>query len=484
MRSSSPPNILMITTDQQRFDTIGRRAPSFMRAPHLQQIACEGITFESAYSDCPVCVPSRVSMMTGKYVTTHGLTGNGPTSSVMGRDDTLPGILRSYGYQTAAIGKMHFGPQRCRHGFDEMILPDDYYREMRESGEPLQPMRHGLGQNEMYPGLSTVPEAQTLTSWTAEETVKYIRERRDPTVPFFAWCSFSKPHPPFDPPEPYYSMYRGQNFRKPARSEWSLGDECPPIFRQTQQGMKYDLISEEIWPEVQSAYHGLVTQIDYNIGRVMGALNDMGLYKDTIIIFTSDHGELLGDHNNGSKCYFYEGSAHVPMLLKLPSHSHGEYQGLNINTPVTMADILPTLVHLAGGDVSDRGLDGHNLLDVAKGRSERKVVVGLGGANVRCAAIMDGRWKYIYYPEGACEQLFDLENDPYEEQELSRNNEFQEQRSTLKTALIEELTSRGSDLVQDGQLVQEEFIDVPTPQLRAGCGSGFHTDQWPEDVRH
>jgi len=98
---------------------------------------------------------------------------------------------------------MHFGPERRRHGWDEMILPADYYRQMERSGLPFQPMRHGLGQNELYPTMATVPEALTLTSWTAERCVDYIRERRDPTKPFLLWCSFSKPHPPLDPHETY-----------------------------------------------------------------------------------------------------------------------------------------------------------------------------------------------------------------------------------------------------------------------------------------
>jgi len=200
--------------------------------PHFDQLRREGLTFTSAYADCPSCVPSRVSIMTGQFVTSHGMARNGQTSTVMGRERTLPAYMRALGYQTAAIGKMHFGPQRLRHGFDEMILPDDYYREMIRRGASLQPMRHGLGQNELYPTMATVPESQTLTNWIAEQCLEYIRVRRDPTVPFFLWCSFSKPHPPLDPPEPYYSMYRGCAIAEPVYGDW-VGRRALPVRPQT-----------------------------------------------------------------------------------------------------------------------------------------------------------------------------------------------------------------------------------------------------------
>ncbi len=479
--SPTPPNLLLITTDQQRWDTCGPAAPAFLRTPHLDQLGHEGIRYRSAYADCPVCVPARVSLMTGQYATTHGMIGNGRSSAVMGRDDTLPGCLRRCGYQTAAIGKMHFGPQRARHGFDEMILPEDYYRWMGRSGYPLQPMRHGLGQNELYPSLATVPEALTLTSWTAEQCVDYLRERRDPTAPFFLWCSFAKPHPPLDPPEPYYSMYRGSDIPPCADGDWTGDDACPAVFAQTRKGMKHDLLPAGVWRDARAAYYGLVTQIDYQIGRVLGALADAGLYRDTVILFTSDHGELLGDHRAGGKCYFHEGSAHVPFLLRLPWDRPGRRAGTGVDTPVTHADILPTLVGLAGG-TPPGGVDGVDLL--APGGIAREYVVGVGGANVRQAAITDGRWKYFWFPQGACEQLFDLAEDPLEERNLAALPAARGERDRLRDALTAELRARGSDYAGDSGLVAEPVPDLADRDLRAGCGNGFMTEYRPVDTRH
>ena len=153
---SARPNIILITTDQQRWDTCGPLAPSFMRTPHFDTLAREGITFSSAYADCPICVPSRVSIMTGKTVFAHDDPCFDPSTRFIDNATSLPGCLGDLGYQTIAVGKMHFEPQRARHGFQEMLLPEDYYRQRRASGHELQPMRHGLGQNELYPGLSLI----------------------------------------------------------------------------------------------------------------------------------------------------------------------------------------------------------------------------------------------------------------------------------------------------------------------------------------
>ena len=362
---STQPNILLITSDQQRFDTIGDDAPSFLRTPHTTNMLREGIQFTRAYADAPLCGPSRVTIMTGKHAFTHGMFDNGNTSDFIDRTKSLPGLLNQAGYQTAAIGKMHFEPQRARHGFQEMIIPEDYYREMSQSGHNLQPMRHGLGQNEVYPGMATVPESQTLTSWTAERCVDYIRERRDTTMPFFLWCSFTKPHPPYDPPEPYYSMYRNSPIPEPVLSEWSTDENCPETIKRFRQQQGYDLVPPEVIKEARSAYYGLITQIDYNIGRIFSALQDKNLFNETLIIYASDHGDYLGDHRTAAKGQFHESSAHVPFVVRLPKSWDNRQHDTQVDTPVSLADILPTIVSAAGGTVPSE-VDGSDLIAMAR----------------------------------------------------------------------------------------------------------------------
>jgi arylsulfatase len=495
---SNGPNILLITTDQQRYDVAGAGvpgspAPSFLRTPHYDHLCREGITFRAAYADCPLCVPARISIMTGKYVFTHGEPGNGLTSQVMGREDTLPALLRRLGYQTAAIGKMHFGPERARHGFDEMILPADYYRQMQRLGLDVpQPMHHGLGQNELYPTMATVPESLTLTSWIAEQCVEYIRERRDPTVPFFLWCSFSKPHPPLDPPEPYYSMYRNSPIPPPVYGDWSEGDACPAAFARQREKQSFDLVPPEVIREARAAYYGLITQVDYNMGRVFAALQDLCLFDDTLILYTSDHGEYLGDHHAGAKSFFHEPSAHIPFVLRLPKSWADRRHGTTVDTPVTHADILPTLVAAAGGpafgEAPETGIDGQDLIALARGELDepRRYLEAMAGSmdDPSHLSITDGRWKYSYYPEGPAEQLFDLETDPQELHNLAGRAEYEEQRAALRGEMIRRHEARRSPFVQDGELIARPPQGDSTRDRRNTSWPGYHTEMYDIDVRH
>lgn len=485
------PHILLVTTDQQRFDTTGPAAPSFLRTPHLDHLRREGIDYSAAYADCPVCVPSRVSIMTGKTVGAHGMAWNGASSQAMGRDDTLPACLRACGYQTAAIGKMHFTPQRARHGFDEMVLPDDYYRWLRHSGHATQPMRHGLGQNELYPGMATVPEALTLTSWIAEQCVEYIRERRDPTVPFFLWCSFSKPHPPLDPPEPYYSMYRDAPIPTPVHGDWSAEDRRPAVIGRFWQRHAYDLIPPEVIHAARAAYYGLVTQIDYNLGRILAALQDVSLLDDTLILFASDHGEYLGDHGGGSKVFFHEPSAHIPFIVRLPKNADDRRHGTTVAAPVTLADILPTLVTAAGAR-PPAACDGQDAIALARGElaGPRLYLDGMSGGINRATgvpdylALTDGRWKYCWYPEGATEQLFDLAADPWELRNLACEPAFAPRREELREELERRQQARGAPWLDDGRLPARPLLEDAEVDRRNQGWPGYHTDYHGVDVRH
>lgn len=484
---SKQPNILLITTDQQRYDTCGPRAPAFMRTPHFDHLSREGITFSRAYADCPICVPARVGIMTGKYVFNHNMPTNGDTSRVMSHEDTLPACLRQAGYQTLAVGKMHFAPQRMRHGFDEMLILQDYYRQMERSGLPSQPMRHGLGQNELYAGMATVPESQTVTSWIAEQSLHFIRERRDPSMPFFLWCSFGKPHPPLDPPEPYYSMYRNCPIAPPDFGDWSDDDSAPEAFKRFRQEWSLDLLPPEIIHEARAAYYGLITQIDYNMGRVFAALQDIGLFDDTLILYTSDHGEYIGDHHTGCKIYFHEPSAHVPFVLRLPKSWPDRKHGSTCTTLTTHADILPTLVTAAGGKLPP-DVDGLDLTAVGRGTSPagRRYLVATAQSLEKppFLGITDGRWKYIHWPEGSAEQLFDLETDPRELKNLAGLPDYSGRQQELRSALVDWLAANCPQTLVSGALPTFPLRGDSEADRRNRSWPGYHTDYCEADIRH
>jgi arylsulfatase A-like enzyme len=479
---TASPNLLLITTDQQRFDTLEM---DFLHTPHLDQLRHQGVHFRRAYAETPICVPARVSIMTGRGVFEHGMTHNGASSAVMGRDGTLPALLRETGYATAAIGKLHFTPQRARHGFDETVLPDDYYRSM--AGQPWQPMRHGLGQNELHPGMATVPEALTLTAWIADQCVQYIRERRDPTVPFFLWASFSKPHPPLDPPEPYASMYLDAPVPEPVCGAWAAadGDACPPAFARQRQRGSFDLVPISAIRAARAAYYGLVTQVDYAIGRIFAGLQDVELLDGTLVLFTSDHGEFLGDHRSGNKVMFHEPSARVPFLLRLPAGWPRRWYGEVSDALVTHADVLPTLVAAAGG-TPPPGCTGLDLLALLRGETSRDHLYGgateAGYEEPIYLAVTDGRWKYIWYPEGGHQQLFDLATDPQELADVC--GERPSVADSLHDTLVRRLRALGSRWVTGDRLVSVPLRGDSVADRRASGWPGYHTEYHPSDVRH
>lgn len=481
------PNIILITTDQQRFDTIGELAPKWMRTPHMDYLAKKGLYFKNAYTENPICVPARVSIMLGQNSLNHGMVNNKKSSDVIKEQITLPLALQKLGYQTCAIGKMHFYPERARHGFEEMILPADYYRWMMKSGHPEQPMRHGLGQNEIHPTLATVPESLTLTNWLADQCVEYLLHRKDPNKPYFLWCSFSKPHPPLDPPEPYYSMYKNKDIPKPVKGDW-LKNNLPPAFRRFQIKNSHDLINEDITLDARSAYYGLITQVDYNMGRIFGALQDEEKLNETIILFTSDHGDYLGDHNAFNKVFFNEGSAHIPFILKLPDSWGLENQGKILEEPITHADILPTLVACAGGNPKAEKW-GDNLLDLTTNLESkwRKYNIGTSTTSnngVDYFAVTNGKIKYIYYIEGGIEHVFDLVNDPYETKDISKNKDGEKIKTELKSYLISYLKKEHPEYLNMDEIKKSDVVLEDERELRAQSWPGFHTDQFYLDVKH
>src|SRR5690625_147392 len=477
------PNILLVTTDQQRGDTVGPASPDFLRTPHVDQLAREGIRFDRAYADCAICVPSRMSIMTGRTVLGHGLDRNGNSSDVVDRASSLPSVLRAAGYQTAAIGKMHFTPERARYGFDEMILPADYYQEMSRSGSAVQPMRHGLGQNELYPGLATVPESATLTSWTAERCVDYIRERRDPQVPFFLWCSFSKPHPPLDPPEPYYSMYQDAAIPEPVVGDWVDDGSAPASFVRAQRNRSYDVMSPEVVRAARVAYYGLVTQVDYTLGRVLAALQDVSELANTLIVFTSDHGEFLGDHRAGGKIFFHQACAQVPMVVRMPQTWSERAHGGWSDALVTAADVFPTIAAAAGADVPAH-VEGQDLVSLARGEQQARPYL-VSTAEGRYVAVTNGRWALHWFVEGGTEQLFDLVDDPGEVRNRSGDDDpdVRAVRERLRDELVRAFA--GTRFVgDDGKLVTYPVGDDTPEDQRNRSWHGWHTEHFPVDVRH
>jgi len=474
-------NILLITTDQQRFDTINALGNRYIYTPHLNWLVDQGITFTRCYADSPICMPSRATIMTGKHGYTTGLVGNDENIKPMATNPTLPGILTRNGYQTRAQGKMHFSPIRAHYGFEYMELPLDYYRERSQNVHLGLPKQHGVGENEIEPAISTVDEVNSLTYWTVKRSIDFL-ETRDDTRPFFLWTSFTKPHPPFDPCLNYWNLYRDKEVPPPVYGDWSESLEKIP------QGYMYPTyclnnayrLSEEQLKDVKRAYYACITQIDYTLGLLFARLREMGLLENTWIIFTSDHGDMMGDHHMGAKSVFFEGSAHVPLIIRPPfgSWELHSYSGKKCDALVTLADILPTVLGIAGIE-PPAGIDGVNLLDLVDKPDYNRVFIG--NCENRYFAVIEGDYKYMWTSLGGDELLFNLKTDPREQKNLAGCKEEEAVLIRMRKRLIEHLEKRNSHLVKNGKLMPKE---APKGPGEVPKWPGFHSITVPTDVLH
>ncbi|OAS20444.1 sulfatase-like hydrolase/transferase [Paenibacillus oryzisoli] len=447
----SRPNILLITTDQQRADCLGiAQSTHPVMTPHLDQLANEGIQFSRTYVDCPLCVPSRTTIMTGRSAYNHGVVSNGHYRIPEVAEDTLPGRLLSAGYQTHAAGKMQFTPPRNRNGFERMrLVPEDYVNFLETTEYRGTYRGHGVGGNEVYPVFSAAPIRYTSTHWTVEESIDFLRQR-DQDTPFFMWTSFEAPHPPLDPPESFVRLYDGIPISDPVQSDWSGGESSPEWVRARKRSHKLDMLPPHIISMARKHYYAQITHIDYELGRLFGELQGQKLWDNTLVIFTSDHGEMLGDHGLFHKTCFYEPSTRVPFLLKPPKGYGGQLSPSEVvDTPITLADLYPTVLAYAGClKDEDRNRDGRSLLDMESIRKEREWVFGYMNDRDGLYMVANKDWKYLYYVCGGQEQLFYLKEDPFEQQELS-NSSAEHCRAQL-LEMREALAVRFPELREDG----------------------------------
>ena len=480
----SQPNILLITTDQQRFDTIhaaveGYPGNPYIRTPHLNWLSDNGIRFTRCYSDAPVCIAARTTIMTGRHGYTNRQTSNAGESLPIDPPHSLPGLLTSAGYQTRAVGKMHFLPNRAHYGFEHMEILEDYYREMAMHPERGRPTDHGLGQNEMEPAIASVEESHSLTHWTVDRSINFL-ETRDTTRPFFLWTSFSKPHPPFDPTLNYWLLYQNAKVPDPVTGDWSQRvEDLPPGFlQQTYVLNNLDRFSQALIQDIRRAYYALITQIDYNLGLLFARMRELDLLDNTLILFTSDHGEMLGDHHIGAKSVFFEGSAHVPLIV-CPPGNPTHVRGMSCSELATLADILPTFCSAADVTIpNDHPIDGLNLLELADGSTNRDTFIGECGEHF---AVIEGFHKYIYCLTGGEELLFDLAADPYEQHDLLAAGRHTDVAESLRERLLLHMQDHHPELIDDGRIRHTKL--TPKAELR-GRWPGFHSREEPNEVLH
>lgn len=464
---NSQPNILLIMADEHRGDALGIENHPVIQTPYLDALGASGSHFRRAYSACPVCVPARRTLMSGTKPSSHGVLMNYHTDLDL---PTLPQTLSDAGYQTHLSGKLHLYPHRKRFGFQSSDwadnssqmntahIGDDYQRYLIERGAygPDISTMDGANYNGWVARPFALEERLHFTNWATDSALRFL-ERRDPTAPFFLNLSFLAPHAPCTPPAYYFDKYMAMDIPPPVVGDWARVHDGP------HRGVEVDGWRVSLDPLVQkqyaAGYFGSIEHLDHQIGRVL-----MHIPENTIVMYVSDHGEMLGEHQWIRKRSAYEGSARVPLLLRLPK-SFAQEQRKPIDHLVELMDVMPTLLECAGVDVPE-SVDGRSLLPLIadEGCDWREHLHGecaqLETLNSGMQYIVDQHWKYIYFPGDGTEQLFNLQEDPGECIDLSSDPSSADEIARFRNLLIQELKGRPEGFVENGTL---QTLGGPTP---------------------
>ena len=476
------PNVLLIFTDQQRWDTIGACGNKAIRTPNLDRMATEGVVFENAFTPCPVCVPARAATVSGYTPSRMGCLANSGCFADEG--DTMAAYLSQAGYHTQGIGKMHFTPHGQTYGIQELILSevtrfvrkptdvesvsfDDYDKFLIERGMWGWDKPPGRGYNEIRPFVNPLPKECHVTQWCGDRTVEWLKKGRPEEKPFFLWTSFTKPHVPYDCPRHLVDFYDPDDMPEP----WGSDEDrvrCNPVYEETRKRLEFDLYSDRALRIARAHYYANVTFIDEQVGRILDTLSQEGLARNTLVIYASDHGDLLGDHGLWYKSFGYEGSMKVPMLAWWP----GEIQpGTRVTDIVTLLDIFPTIMSRAGLQASGKryGRDLFSFFSSERRASREMTFSEIGYPPDYRVYVRHRDWKYIFFQNGGFEELYHLTDDPQELHNLAGDPAHRADGRELKAAAVEWIRQYGSPeiaLDKSGSLRSEPYRSVPQADFR------------------
>ncbi len=456
------PHLLLLMADQFRADCAGADGNASIRTPNLDHLAAGGVRFRCAYSSTPTCTPARAALLTGMSPWRHGMLGYGRVAERYPVE--LPQLLRNAGYYTTGIGKMHWHPQRSLHGFHRTILdesgraesPDfrsDYRSWFWSQAPALDPDATGIGWNDYAAAKYALPERLHPTAWTGDTACAFIRDYNR-AEPFFLKVSFARPHSPYDPPERWMRQYAGAAIPQARAGSWA--ERYRPRSSGRTDIWHGDLGAAQVRASRQG-YYGAVSFVDEQIGRILDALDKRGWLEETLIVFTSDHGDMLGDHHLWRKSYAYESSARIPMIIRWPKGMFTAARGRVSAKPVEIRDVLPTLLDGAGAPIPEQ-VDGRSVLALARNPDaawrqwiDLEHDVCYSPAN-HWNALTDGRWKYIFHAPSGEEQLFNLQSDPHELNDLAGDPAHAPEQRAWRSRLIEHLAVRGEAWVRGGNL--------------------------------
>jgi arylsulfatase A-like enzyme len=491
LTDDSPPvrNVLFVMCDQLRTDHLSCYGHPVLHTPNIDAIAARGVRFDSAFVQSAVCGPSRMSFYTGRYVPSHGTTWNHVPLALS--QVTLGEMLRHSGRSVTLAGKTHVIPDRdgarrvgldpdsqmgqlfLAGGFDQLDRYDghappgsesgysDYLRSKGYDGrdpwsdwviaakdETGEKVSGWLLRNAHLPSL--VEERHSETAYMTDKAIDFVREQGD--KPWVLHLSYVKPHWPLLAPAPYHDMYRGYR-TEPSRHPRELVNAHPVLaaYRQSHEDCR-SYADAEVVHHVRPTYMGFIKQVDDHIGRLMGVLGQLGRLDDTLIVFTSDHGDHFGDHYMGEKEVFYESAVRVPMIVSDPRPGADTTRGTVDKSMVEAVDVVPTVLEALGVEVPSHLVEGRSMLPLLNGSTpsvERDAVFSMLDYSYRDARRALGRqpgecnawmvrtreWKYVHW-QGFRPQLFDLVNDPQEFEDLGADRGHELVRAQMLERLI------------------------------------------------
>lgn len=504
-------NVLFIMADQLRWDYLSCYGKSPVATPNIDRIAARGVRFDRAYCSSPVCGPSRMSFYTGRTAFSHGASWNFVPLPVDER--TLGDYLKPTGARVALVGKTHMVPDleglkrlgvdpstdlgvhlsQC--GFEPFERDDGvhpsfkanpdlrYNRFLREHGYPGDNPWHdhansALGEDgSVLSGWSLrhahlparVAEPHSETAYMTDRALQFIRETGD--RPWVLHLSYIKPHWPLMAPAPYHSMYGADDVPPPVRSSAEL-ENAHPVVRAFMEIECSKTYSDDAKRAVAvPTYMGLIRQLDDHLGRLLRELEAQGRLDDTAIIFTSDHGDYLGDHWLGEKELFHDASARIPLIISDPDPAADATRGSVDRRLVEAIDIVPTILSWMGVDDPGQRLEGRSLVAGLRGEGaspwregafseidyafyRSRLTVGVSPSAARAWMIRSDRWKYVHY-KGFAPQLFDLHEDPDELIDLGQAPGLESVRADMQSLLIDRLTDRRSRVTMTDQVVAD-----------------------------
>ncbi len=465
--SLPPKNILFLFTDQFRADCVGALGNEQIRTPRIDQLVREGTAFTRCFTPSPVCVAARHALTSG--VAPH-LTGCVDNFDVPCQRPSFMQALAAGGYQTHGVGKMHFIKSKGDWGFETRDVSeelkgcadrDDFRAYLDANGYSHVADPHGLRSEFYYlPQPSQLPDQLHNNSWVADRSIDFL-ETRDKSRPFMLWSSFIKPHPPFESPNPWSRLYRMHEMGEPHRPEGYQDRHC--FWNKVQNRYKYrdGGYDRHIARMIKAAYYGTISHVDHHLGRILDALGPE--IDNTLVVFSADHGEMLGDFGCYGKRSMHDASVRVPLLARLPGVFPA---GQTCAHAANLLDLYPTFLETAGIESHSPEREGVSLAALAQNGQQDRVTFSQFSQNgLALYMAADAKWKYTY---SAPDQREWLDGVGQETQNLASEPERQQILRRLRSLCIKRLEKAGSNAVANGQ-----WTPFPAPRFPENPDDGL-----------